>query len=79
MTTEIESTPFETEAFVYIRHLDADEVQALLPPNALGEISHPDELFVVSTADGVRIAVVEGREAAFATARAHDLKPLSVH
>jgi hypothetical protein len=27
----------------------------------------------------VRLAVVQGREAAFAAARQHDLKPLSVH
>lgn len=79
MTTEMENSPFEAEAFVYIRHMDADEVKALLPPNALSEVSHPNELFAVTTADGVQIAVVEGREAAFAAALAHDLKPLSVH
>ena len=35
--------------------------------------------FVISSADGVRLAIVEGRDAAFAAARLHDLKPLSVH
>jgi len=33
----------------------------------------------VASADGVHLAVVQGREAAFAAARSHDLKPLSVH
>ena len=79
MTIETKTDPFERDAFVYIRHLDAGEVNDLLPPNALEQIAHPDDLFVVYSADGVRLAVVEGREAAFAAARAHDLKPLSVH
>ena len=79
MTTENTTDPFEQNAFVYIRHLDAGEIETLLPPNALEQIAHPDDLFVVYSADGVRLAVVEGREAAFAAARAHDLKPLSVH
>ncbi|KCZ90058.1 DUF1150 family protein [Hyphomonas johnsonii] len=79
MTTELKTNPFESEAFVYIRHLDADELQSLLPPNAVGQINDPDELFVVLSADGVRLAVVEGRDAAVAAALANDLKPLSVH
>ena len=79
MKTDNTVDPFERDAFVYIRHLDAGEVETMLPPNALEQIAHPDDLFVVSSADGVRLAVVEGREAAFAAARAHDLRPLSVH
>ena len=79
MTTELKTNPFESDAFVYIRHLDADELQSLLPANEVNQINDPDELFVVLSADGVRLAVVEGREAAFAAALANDLKPLSVH
>ncbi|MEZ5945451.1 MAG: DUF1150 family protein [Hyphomonas sp.] len=71
--------PFERETFVYIRHLDADEVRDMVPPNALEGVTRPEDLFVVSSADGERLAIVEGREAAFAAARMHDLKPLSVH
>ena len=79
MTTDLKTNPFDSEAFVYIRHLDADELQSLLPANAIGQINDPDELFVVLSADGVRLAVVEGRDAAIAAALANDLKPLSVH
>ncbi|MCA8898903.1 MAG: DUF1150 family protein [Hyphomonas sp.] len=73
------ASPFEREAFVYIRHLDADEVRDLVPANALEDIDRPEDLFVISSAEGVRLAIVEGRDAAFAAARLHDLKPLSVH
>ena len=79
MTTEMKTSPFESDAFVYIRHLDADELQGILPTNAIDQIDEPDDLFVVASSDGVRLAVVQGRDAAFAAARAHDLKPLSVH
>ena len=76
MTTDLKTNPFESDAFVYIRHLDAGELSGLLPANAIDE---PEDLFVVASADGVHLAVVQGREAAFAAARSHDLKPLSVH
>ena len=79
MTTELKTNPFESDAFVYIRHLDEDELQTLMPANAISQIKDPDELFVVLSADGVRLAVVEGRDAAIAAALANDLKPLSVH
>ena len=79
MTTDLKTNPFESDAFVYIRHLDAVELSGILPENAIDQIDEPDDLFVVASADGVRLAVVQGREAAFAAARSHDLKPLSVH
>jgi hypothetical protein len=79
MTTELKTNPFENEAFVYIRHLDADELQSLMPANAMRDVNDPEELFVVLSADGIRLAVVEGRDAAIAAALANDLQPLSVH
>jgi hypothetical protein len=42
-------------------------------------VADPEDLFVVASADGQRLAIVEGREAAFAAALANDLSPLSVH
>jgi hypothetical protein len=69
MTTGLKSTSLEGNSFVYIRHLDDGEIRSLLPPEAL----------VVASADGQRLAIVEGREAAFAAALANDLSPLSVH
>jgi hypothetical protein len=71
--------PFEGQSFVYIRHLEDSEARGLLPPDALADIGDLDDLFVVASADGQRLAIVEGREAAFAAALAHDLSPLSVH
>ncbi len=71
--------PFDAEGLVYIRQMDADEINTVLPPNALADVEDPEELFAVLSADGERLAIVEGRDAAFAAARAHSLKPLSVH
>ena len=69
----------EAAPIVYIRHLGADEVRDLVPANALEGIGHPEDLFMVSSADGQQLAIVEGRDAAFAAARMHDLSPVSVH
>ncbi len=79
MTIASKTAPFEGETLVYIRHMEPAEIRGLLPPDALAEVDDPGDLFVVASADGQRIAIVEGRDAAFAAARAHDLKPLSVH
>lgn len=79
MTTGLKTTDSEGAAFVYIRHLDDGEIRSLLPPEALADVDDPDDLFVVASADGQRLAIVEGREAAFAAAWANDLRPLSVH
>ncbi len=37
------------------------------------------QVYAIHTADGSEIAVVEGRELAFATITQNDLEPLSVH
>lgn len=79
MTTALKSTSSEGKPFVYIRHVADGEVRSLLPPGALDDVADPDDLFVVASADGQRLAIVEGREAAFAAALANDLNPLSVH
>ncbi len=79
MTTEIKTDLFEKEALVYIRQMDVGEVSGLLPPDALEDIDDPEDLFIVSSADGQRLAIVEGRDAAIAACHANDLRPLSVH
>lgn len=79
MTTGFKTNPFERESFVYIRHMDLGEARGFLPPDALADIDDPEDLFIVASADGQRLAIVEGRDAAFAAARANDLSPLSVH
>jgi hypothetical protein len=79
MTTGLKSPAPEGNTFVYIRHLADGEIRSLLPPEALDDVADPDDLFIVASADGQRLAIVEGREAAFAAALANDLNPLSVH
>lgn len=71
--------PFDVEGLVYIRQMDAAELNEVLPPNALADVEDIEELFAVLSAEGERLAIVQGRDAAFAAARAHSLKPLSVH
>lgn len=63
---------------VYVREVSAAEV--------LAETSIPGARpaegaiwYAVHAADGERLAVLDDRDAAFAAARGHDLKPVSVH
>lgn len=64
---------------VYVRPISEAELQAILPANALEELDTSENLFAVHNADGQRLAIVEGRDAAFAAARAHSLNPTSLH
>ena len=70
---------FEAANLVYIRPIDESELNRILPPNALDELNDTQNLFAVHDSKGQRIAIVEGREAAFEAARANDLKPASLH
>jgi len=82
MTTDYDLTaldPFEAGNLVYVRRMASDELRDALPPNALESLDELDDVFAVHSDDGTRVAIVEGREAAFAAARMHELKPLSVH
>lgn len=49
----------------------AEDLDVNLDPNAI--------LYAVHAADGSRLAVLDDRAAAFAAARGHELKPVSVH
>ena len=77
---ETNSFPTQNEAkLVYVRPITIHELEQILPANAIEDLDATDELFAVHNADGERIAIVEGREAAFAAARAHKLTPSSLH
>ena len=67
------------ENLVYVRRLALEEARRIVPADKFEDISEPDDLFSVHDSDGQRLAIVEGRDAAFAAARAHDLRPRSVH
>ncbi len=79
MLNDRKSHPFDQDAFVYVRHLEVDEIQDLIPEDAMEGVGSPEDLFIVSSATGEQLAIVEGRDAAFAAARMHNLQPLSVH
>ena len=82
MTTDITgqfSAEFNEDKLVYVRPLPLEELEALLPANAIAQLDSTDDLFAVHDSEGQRLAIVEGREAAFAAARAHELVPASLH
>ncbi len=68
-----------------------DEIWQQLPPEQFAELWLEDlayvkpkrvgerKLYAIHTADGGEVAVVDGRELAFATITQNNLEPLSVH
>ena len=62
----------------YIRAIEANELAAL-PREAFEQIDDIEALYVLTNGDGQKLAIVEGREAAIAAARANHLQPVSVH
>jgi hypothetical protein len=66
---------------VYVREIKAADVFANVPNEIRAQYDYaPDRLlYSVCRADGVRIAVLEDREEAYATALANHLAPVSVH
>ena len=71
--------------------LNQENIWELLPPDEFAALGIADlayvkpkqaggrELYAIHTADGGEVAVVEGRELAFATIARNELEPLSVH
>ncbi len=64
---------------VYVKPLDEQELERILPADALEQWDRSSQVFALHNAEGDRVALVEGRDAAFAAARAHSLTPFSVH
>jgi len=82
MTTTFEHEPqmrANSEKLVYIRRLAEQEAREIVPVEALDSLMSTEDLFSVHAENGDRLAIVEGRDAAFAAARAYDFKPRSVH
>jgi len=80
MNTNVENliTQIDASRFAYIRAIEEDELAAL-PSEALSSVSDPSSLFVLTNGIGEKLAIVEGRDEAFAAATAHALLPMSVH
>ncbi|MFT5181481.1 MAG: hypothetical protein ACI8S3_001365 [Alphaproteobacteria bacterium] len=67
------------------------DIWELLPPDEFAALGVEDlayvkpkksdgrQMYSIHTADGSEVAVVEGRELAFATITQNELEPLSVH
>ena len=61
---------------VYIRKVEPAELVGTVPSEVL---EGAERLYAMHAADGTRVAVLSDREAAFVTARQHDMVPVSVH
>ncbi|MEL6258149.1 MAG: DUF1150 family protein [Pseudomonadota bacterium] len=68
-----------TDRLVYVKPLNEAELSNLIEQNAIEGWDPSETVFALYNAEGVRVAVVEGRDAAFAAARLNELKPQSVH
>ena len=66
---------------VYVRPIKAREILGETPAEGADGFSlDPNQiLYALHRADGERLAVLSDRDAAVATALAHDLAPVSVH
>lgn len=62
----------------YIRAVNTREISEL-PNEALEAVEDLESLYVLTNGEGKKLAIVEGREAAVATAEANALMPVSVH
>ncbi|ABS61812.1 protein of unknown function DUF1150 [Parvibaculum lavamentivorans DS-1] len=62
---------------VYVREVLAGELAGEIGSEL--DVPADTRLFAVHAANGVRMAVLDDRDAAFAGARQYDLEPLSVH
>lgn len=80
MNTNIDEiiNKIDASKFAYIRAIEDDELAAL-PNDALSSVEDPTSLFVLTNGEGEKLAIVEGREQAFAAAQANSLLPMSVH
>ena len=66
---------------VYVRPITGAEILANTPASDVrGFPIEPDQiLYAVHRADGARLGVMTDRQTAIASAKAHELEPVSVH
>jgi hypothetical protein len=62
---------------VYVKAVRAEDLADQI--DDMSELPADADLFAVHAADGTPMALVDGREAAFATALQYELEPVSVH
>ncbi|MFP4520062.1 MAG: DUF1150 family protein [Oceanicaulis sp.] len=71
-------TQQETSPLVYVRPVAAAEIMDQVAQSEI-EIPGDATLYAVHLEDGTRMAVFSERHAAFAAARSHGARPVSVH
>ena len=77
-TTPKFADAIDASKVAYIRAIRSRELAAL-PNEALESVHDLDRLYVLTNGDGQKLAIVEGREAAIAAAKANSLQPMLVH
>jgi hypothetical protein len=82
-TTEVKTLSPELLAnlgggqIAYVKPIRSEDVHAMFPQ--VPELAPGMKLFSLHAADGTPIMVTDTREAAIATARTHELEPVSLH
>lgn len=72
------SEALDVSRVAYIRAIKSRELESL-PNEALEAVYDLARLYVITNGEGQKLAIIEGREAAMATAMANALTPVSVH
>lgn len=64
---------------VYVREVAAADLkgEGIIPFDA--SVPAAQKFFALCTQDGLRVAILDNRDLAFAAAREHELEPVSVH
>lgn len=75
MDTKFDFGPENSDRIVYVRPVERSE----LPEEVQRQIVGDTPLYAVHSADGARLALVQGRRLAFDLAREHDFAPVNVH
>ncbi|XBQ17318.1 MAG: DUF1150 family protein [Oceanicaulis sp.] len=68
----------ETSPLVYVRTIAAAEIADQISESEI-ELPEDATLYAIHLEDGTRMAVFSDRHAAFAAARQHGARPVSVH
>lgn len=75
MNNPYKHNPKAHESMVYIREVPAAD----LPAEVQDQLEGATHIYSLNRPDGERVALVSGRDLAFAVARQNDLAPVSVH
>ncbi|MCP5036103.1 MAG: DUF1150 family protein [Rhodobacteraceae bacterium] len=75
MDVKVDMFPDNDERIVYVRPVKVEE----LPEDLREQVGEQTDLYALHDTDGARLALVAGRQMAFALARQNDYAPVNVH